>query len=64
MRRIIIAIISWLVFMSGGRSYSPMLPLNKLEALLPNGSEVEESRRRAGIEGIGWQGGGVGWRGS
>ena len=35
-----------------------MLPLNQLEASLPGRSEVEESRRRAGIEGIGWQGGG------
>ena len=39
-----------------------MLPLNQLEALLPDGSEVEDGRRRACIEGIGWQegGGGVG----
>ena len=37
-----------------------MLPLNQLEASLPGGSEVEESRRRACIEGVGWEGGGSG----
>ena len=37
-----------------------MLPLNQLEALLPDGSEVEDGRRRACIEGIGWQEGGGG----